>query len=67
MIALIHAMFAAPEAQSDPYVWAAALAGHWAIGAGFRLTPVSTTYSISNQGSAGVDWAELLISNFWEG
>lgn len=34
MIALIRAMFATPEAQSDPYVWAAALAGHWAIGAG---------------------------------
>ena len=34
MIALIRAMFAIPEAQSDPYVWAAALAGHWAIGAG---------------------------------
>ncbi|PZO64610.1 MAG: hypothetical protein DI498_11030 [Paracoccus denitrificans] len=27
-------MFTTPEAQSDPYVWAAALAGHWAIGAG---------------------------------
>lgn len=34
MIALIRAMFVTPEAQSDPYVWAAALAGHWAIGAG---------------------------------
>lgn len=34
MIALIQAMFATPEAQADPYVWAAALMGHWAIGAG---------------------------------
>ena len=35
--------------------------------AAFRLTPVSTTYSVGNQASAGVDRGELLISNFWEG
>lgn len=35
--------------------------------AAFRLTPVSTTYSIGNQASARVDRGELLISNFWEG
>lgn len=33
MIDLLRAMFSTPEAQPDPYVWAAALMGHWAVGA----------------------------------
>ena len=33
MIDLLRQMFATPEAQADPYTWAAALLGHWAIGA----------------------------------
>lgn len=34
MVDFLRSMFAAPEAQADAYVWAAALMGHWAIGAG---------------------------------
>lgn len=34
---------------------------------GFRMTPVSTTYSVGNHAGAGTPRGELLISNFWEG
>ena len=37
MIELLRQMFAQPEAQADAYAWAAALLGHWAIGAGLAV------------------------------
>lgn len=37
MIDLIREMWATPDAQVDAYSWAAAMAGHWAIGAALGI------------------------------
>ena len=64
MIALIHAMFGAPEAQGDPYVWAAALMGHWAIGAGLT----ALIMAIWMRGAwASAAWTSIAYLVGWEG
>ena len=64
MIALIRAMFATPEAQADPYVWAAALMGHWAIGAGLAAVVVA----IWMRGAwASAAWTSIAYLVGWEG
>ncbi|ARJ70075.1 hypothetical protein [Paracoccus contaminans] len=65
MIALIRAMFATPEAQADPYVWAAALMGHWAIGAG--LTALIMAIWIIREAWNAVAVLSMAYLVGWEG
>lgn len=62
MIELLRQMFAQPEAQADAYAWAAALLGHWAVGAGLVvlllivIRPVAAAAAVS-----------LAYGMLWEG
>ncbi|WP_108500541.1 hypothetical protein [Paracoccus indicus] len=62
MIDLLREMFATPEAQLDPYVWGAALLGHFSIG--IFLTAVIGWICGAWRGALIVTLAYLFL---WEG
>lgn len=62
MIELLREMFATPEAQLDPYVWGAALLGHFSIG--IFLTAIIGWICGAWRGALIVALAYLVI---WEG
>lgn len=62
MIDLLCEMFASPEAQPDPYVWGAALLGHFSIG--IFLTAVIGWICGARRGALIVALAYLIL---WEG
>lgn len=64
MIDLLRAMFATPEAQSDPYAWAAVLMGHWAIGAGLTALVIALSPFPARRAAIAVSLAYLIG---WEG
>nr|WP_111300380.1 hypothetical protein [Paracoccus saliphilus] len=62
MIGLIRDMLRTPEAQLDPYIWGAALLGHFAIGV--FLTALVGWRAGAWRGAAIVSVSYLLL---WEG
>lgn len=62
MIELLRQMFAAPEAQADPYTWAAALLGHWAIGAALVVLALAAARPATAATAVSVAYGLL-----WEG
>ncbi|WP_304620771.1 hypothetical protein [Paracoccus sediminilitoris] len=62
MIDLLREMFGTPEAQADPYVWGAALLGHFSIG--IFLTAIIGWILGAWRGALIVTLAYLVL---WEG
>lgn len=62
MIDLLREMFGTPEAQADPYVWGAALLGHFSIG--IFLTAIIGWILGAWRGALIVALAYLIL---WEG
>jgi len=61
MLDLIASMLASPEAQADPYIWAAAFTGHMAVGLGLTAAVAWPLSGFARDWVDGVGWLALLL------
>jgi hypothetical protein len=61
MLDLIASMLASPEAQADPYIWAAAFTGHMAVGLGLTAAVAWPLSGFARDWVDGVGALALLL------
>jgi hypothetical protein len=61
MLDLIADMLASPEAQVDPYIWAAAFTGHMAVGLGLTAAVAWPLSGFARDWVDGVGWLALML------
>jgi hypothetical protein len=61
MLDLIASMLASPEAQADPYIWAAAFTGHMAVGLGLTAAVAWPLSGFARDWVDGIGWLALLL------
>lgn len=61
MLALIEAMAGSPEAQADPYIWAAAFAGHMAVGLCLTAAVAWPLSAFAREWVDGIGWLALAL------